>query len=331
MLSQNHWNFQIAKSVSTPDQAAHSNVVWQSKALAPRTIIQWKDLYGLNWTSTLPDPGVTVTIGGKWQACAKGEVFDIDSNGFFTASQVAKDKNFLKVGKVNYQYPGAPGLHIIIGIQNSEGYFDPIYVDPTALALNDTASYQPQEEIQWWYQTDMRTSTMISTASTSLGGVDFSKPAPTTNKYYYSTTYNYESGRWITSEDRPPQTLYVPPLTLFVLEPTRAPHKLFSIWSSVWKGVLSIAVGKDKQAKAQAKLKSLLDIQYKDVKVKFLDGLDIGIELGTPKNAEQNSNDAIGAPDDNIKKVIADCFQYLLDDGILPQGETWVVKKALDY
>ena len=47
----------------------------------------WKDQYGLNWTSSLPGPGISVIIGGEWQACNLGEVFDIDSNGFWVVFQ----------------------------------------------------------------------------------------------------------------------------------------------------------------------------------------------------------------------------------------------------
>jgi len=197
------------------------------------------------------------------------------------------------------------------------------------LTLNSTASYQPQETIQWWYQTDMRTATMISTASTAFGMVDFSGPAPTTNKFFYSTTYNYQSGQWITSEDTPPQTLYAPPLTLNPLQ--NPPSQLFSIWSSIWEGILSVALTAKQQVSGQASLKSLLQIRYKDVEVKVIDDLNISIKLGTPKDAKQNSNDAIGAPNDDVQAVISDCFQYLLDDGDLPASETWVIQKALTY
>lgn len=328
-LSENHWNFQIAKSVSTGTTLQKPNVVWQSKAVAPRTIIQWKDQYALNWTSSLPDPGVSVTISGEWQACNLGEVFDIDSTGFWSASTAPKEDNFMKVGKVNYQYPGADGLHIVVGIQNSDGSFDPIFVDPISLILNSTASYQPQETIRWWYQSDMRTATMISNAHTSLGTVDFSNPAPATSRFFYSTTFNYQSGQWITSEDSPPETLYAPPLALVALQ--SAPSQLFSIWSSIWQGVLSATLTKTQAATATATLKSLLAVRYKDVEVRIIEDLKVNIKLGTPLQAKQNSNDAIGAPNDDIRAEISNCFQYLKNENIIPAGETWVINKVLAY
>jgi hypothetical protein len=328
MLDQNHWCFQIAKSVSTPGQSSPSppNVVWQSKAVAPRTNISWKDQYGLNWTIKLPDPGLSVTLNGEWQACNLGEVFDIGTDGFWTASAVVADKDFMKVGKVGYQYPGVVGLHIVIGIQNSDGGFDTIHVDPVSLALNDTASYKPQEVVTWWYQTGMRTATIISSAATTIGTVDFSTPAPATQKYYYSTTYNYQGGTWITSQDPPPQALYAPPSSVDLLQ--NPPPKLFSIWPSVWEAVLGVIIGTDKQASVSAGLKSLLKIKYSTVDISFLDDLHIKLELGKPKAAMPNSNDAIGEPDETTEDVISDCFQYLSDDGDLPDGETWKIEKA---
>ena len=99
-------------------------------------------------TSSLPGPGISVIIGGEWQACNLGEIFDIDSDGFWAVSQVAKEDNFMKVGKVNYKRPVADGLHIAVGIQNLDDDFNAIFVDPTALAINDAASYQLQETTQ---------------------------------------------------------------------------------------------------------------------------------------------------------------------------------------
>jgi hypothetical protein len=329
-LQQNKWTFVIAKCVAdgvgTPGRF---NVIWQSKGIAPNILIEWKDVYGLNWTANVPDPGASITLGGNWQYCGLGQVYDLNETGFWSASSAAGDSRFMNVGKVNYKYPGSDGVHIVIGIQNSDGGFDTIYVDPTALSIGDSAKYQPQEVVEWWYETGAKSATMISSASTEIGSVDLSQPAPTTNKYFYSTTYKYEAGKWVTSADTPSTTLFDPPLDQQTLQ--SAPPQLFTLWSSIWQGVLSIVVGKDKQASASASLKGLLDIRYNDVQVKFIDDLNIHIELGTPKRAAPNSVDAVGALDENTKGEISDCLQFIEDAKLLPDGETWTITKILEY
>ena len=220
-------------------------------------------MYALNWTSEVPAEGLAVTVSGEWQTCTLGGAYDLNKDGFWSKSpeSVKPNSKFMTVGGVRYSYPGVDGIHIVIGIQNADGNFDIIYVDPTSLAKGSSAKYQPQETVQWWYQTDMRSSTMISTAVASQGSVDLSKPGPITNEYYYSTTYNHNSGTWITSEDEPNEVLYAPPQESFTAEAISPP----SLWPTIVKAIFKIAVSTDKQASASASLKGLLDARYKDV------------------------------------------------------------------
>lgn len=328
-LNGNHWNFQIAKSVNNGDGGATFNVVWQSKSVAPNTIIVWQDVYALNWTAAVPAAGVSVTISGDWQACKLGDSYDLDVNGFWTKSlsTTKADTKFMNVGKVLYQYPGVDGIHVVIGVQNASGDFDTIYVDPTPLPLNSSAKYQPQELVEWWYQADFRTSTMISSASTATGGVDLSSPAPTTNKYYYSTTYNYDSGTWITSADTPPQSLYSPPRDISSI--TDVAPGLFSIWSAALKVLFNVALSDKQQGNASAKLGALLRVRYKDVEVSVIDNLTMDVSIGAPKRARPNSNDAVGAVTDDLIAEVSDFLQFEVDDGDLPGDESWNIEKTV--
>jgi hypothetical protein len=326
MLDDNKWNFQIAKSVANADGTVQYNVIWQSRSVAANTFITWEAQYGMNWTQTLPDPGASVTVGGEWQACSLGQVFDIDKYGLWVPSSVPSEAGFMKVGTVNYQYPGVVGIHIVIGIQNSDGSFGTIFVDPTALTLNDSAVYQPRESLQWWYQTDTRTATMISGASTAMCTLDFTLPGPDTNKYYYSTTYNYSTGTWITSEYAPSDNLYRPPQSLDDVK--LEPPQLFSLWPSTWVVILTNKVATVKQAAVLIRLGFLMRIRYEDVKVEFKNDTNIYIKLGTPKRIARHSAQAIGVPDDNIKGEISDCLQFLVDNGDFPAGQTWKFEKV---
>jgi len=202
-LISNNWNFQIAKSVGNAAGVDTYNIVWQSKAIAPNTYISWHTVYALNYTATVPAPGVTVTVTGDWQACAIGQSYDLDKNGFWQESTSPGDPNFMNVGKVNYKYPDTEGIHIVVGVKNSDGSFNTIFIDKTALPPSSTAKYQPQEKVKLWYQAGIQTSAIISSETTNDHEIDFSKPAPETNKFYYSATFKYDSGTWDISPNAP--------------------------------------------------------------------------------------------------------------------------------
>jgi hypothetical protein len=75
-------------------------------------------------------PGANVTIGGKWQACDKGQIFDIGSNGFFTESESDPVDGCIAIGNNNFHPEGGAGIYIVIGIKDTEtGKFNPIFFD----------------------------------------------------------------------------------------------------------------------------------------------------------------------------------------------------------
>jgi hypothetical protein len=153
-IDANHWQFQIAKVVATsPGSPPMSNMIWKSVALQPQANITWPVEYGLNWSATLPTAGITVTVGGRWQACNKGQAFDLTRLGEWTPSVTAPTPGWMTVGKINYKYPDVPGIHIIVGVKNpATGNFDPIFIDPTELPPGSGGTYQPQELVQWWLE-----------------------------------------------------------------------------------------------------------------------------------------------------------------------------------
>lgn len=145
-LALGHYNFQIAKSVITaPGATPTFNMVWQSQGLAPDTIISWDVNYGLNWTKVLPTLGATVVIGGKWARCDKGQILDIDANGYFEASSSPATKDFLAIGNNGFSPQGGGGIYIVVGLQDSSGKWNPIYFEPTALYTGGGGQWQPQE------------------------------------------------------------------------------------------------------------------------------------------------------------------------------------------
>ncbi|MCJ1379038.1 hypothetical protein MMC17_002137 [Xylographa soralifera] len=204
-LSTNGFSYCIAKSVLDSTGALTYNMVWQSKHLSPRASVTWTVQYGLNWTLDIPVGNAQVTVGGIWQACDPGQVFDLDSNGLFQPSSVASKPAYLKIGKNGYHYDGTSGIHILVGVKTPEGEFEPIYVDTTELGLNMSSWYQPQEKAQWWYEKGVQSTTMITGAVSDVCDYDLTTPNSLTNTYYVSTTYDYDAGTWSTALVPPPQ------------------------------------------------------------------------------------------------------------------------------
>ena len=125
-LSSNGFSFCIAKSVIDSSGNLTFNMVWKALNLAPRAKVSWTVQYGLNWTLDVPTGNAQVTLGGVWQACNPGEVYDIDSVGLFQSSTVPAQPGYLKIGKNGYSYGGSSGIHIIVGVQSPGGGFDPV-------------------------------------------------------------------------------------------------------------------------------------------------------------------------------------------------------------
>lgn len=67
-------------------------------------------------------------------------------------------------------------------------------------------------------------------------------------------------------------------------------------------------------------LKSLLDINYKDVKVSFFNGFRINWDIGAPRNPGPGLADKIEAD-------ISAALQTLLSKGMLPEGEKWTISR----
>ena len=117
-LSNDKYNLQVAKSVSSPSASPSFNVVYSSAFLGPNMSVSWTVQYGLNWTTNVPAPAAQVTYSGVWQACSAGQSYNLDPAGEWVVND--KDPNAkqdsLNVGSNGYQEP----VNIIVGVQNPE-------------------------------------------------------------------------------------------------------------------------------------------------------------------------------------------------------------------
>lgn len=125
-LKQNGFNYCIAKSVIDSSGQLNFNMVWRSQNLAPRANITWTVEYGLNWTLDVPIGSAQITMGGDWQSCAPGQVYDVDEDGLWAPSSEPSKSGYLKVGKNSYRYGTNTGINIIVGVKTPEGEFEPV-------------------------------------------------------------------------------------------------------------------------------------------------------------------------------------------------------------
>ncbi|KAJ5116588.1 hypothetical protein N7456_000936 [Penicillium angulare] len=198
LLSSNQYQLHVAKSVIANGKLVF-NTVWRSKTLSPFVDIKWKPVYGFNWTSDVPASGISITAQGNWMQCNVGQAVDIASSGFFTTSASQPDPNSMMIGVNNYAAENPEGIRIIIGVQNASGSFDPIFVDPSSIPLNATATFQPQEQIQWWYEAGSKQGTVFTKHATKIETADYSGPDPATQSWKKKSIFDYKKGTWTTT------------------------------------------------------------------------------------------------------------------------------------
>ncbi|TLD24007.1 hypothetical protein PspLS_06968 [Pyricularia sp. CBS 133598] len=319
-IKNNGWQYQIAKLVSTDKgKPPISNVVWKSLALQPRATISWVVQYALNWTVTLPTDGISVTVGGEWQVCDKGQSFDLDSTGEWNPSASPGQPGWLSVGNVGYSYPGVTGVHIVVGVKNGDN-FDCVFVDPTALPLNSTGSYQPQEQVKWWLEASNLQGSVYSQTRGAIGGVDLSSPAPSTNNYEYWTTYLVKLGTWANSQTAPPPS-YMAARSVF-----GADFKTVEVkpWPQTIVATFGKAVATAMQNTTSVGLAANLDKNGWSVSFKWVgtSGTTLSGRF-TKKNTEAGTVEALGAHVDDTSAE--DAFNIALNACVadLPAGETW--------
>ena len=137
---------------------------------------------------------------GEWKQCDQGQVFDLDAMGMWEQSTAIPKLRYLKVGKNNYQTnTGTNGVHFMVGVQEARDGSSPIFVDPAETGHGMTALYQPQEKVQWWYQSGMHTSTIIGENVGPVETGDFTPPDAVSGTNSNTSSYNFQAGQWTTT------------------------------------------------------------------------------------------------------------------------------------
>ncbi|KAF2835457.1 hypothetical protein M501DRAFT_454869 [Patellaria atrata CBS 101060] len=334
-LKSNGYQFQIAKTVLKGSGEAETNMVWKSKAIAPVTAISWDVVYALNWTADLTYASAQVTVGGVWQQCNKDQGYELGPDGYWVASSV-KPKPGYMLAKINYQYPETSGIKVIIGVQNESGDYDPVFVDTVSMPPGSTGQYQPQESVTWWYEAGNLTATMISSNMTNPGGVNLSAPAPTTNKYEWWTTFIFDDGKWLNSQQKPAPSLHGPPPFIAPIASNpgfngliEAPSITGLLYPIVCSIVFGVAVKAAQQTDVAQKITDFISQTNLNVKATWTlpNGKELQVTYGKPKNAPANSIAAIAFLASNVDAVapVNAALESAKARGLFPPGETWEV------
>jgi len=131
--------------------------------------------------------------------CNIGQALDIDDNGYFMPSSATPDKTSMMIGTNNYKAQNSEGIRIVIGVMGHASRFEPVFVDPVSLGYKMSATFQPQEKLQWWYDSGSKQATMFTDHKTPYEQGDFSAPDPVTGTFTKQSTYSYADGAWTTT------------------------------------------------------------------------------------------------------------------------------------
>lgn len=343
VIKANKWNLQLAKPVASGGAEPTYTMIWKSQALAPKTTVSWKVQYALGWTAQVPSEGVSISIEGDWQACNKGESFDIDNMGYWKRSTKPVPtgrEGWLSVGDIQYAYPNVLGIHIVIGVLNTaSGEYEPIFVDQTVMPPGSKGWYQPQETISWWLESgDLGGSVLRGTRSESTTQ-DFSSPSdPLSGSYEWSTSYLFQSPdplkHWVFAPGAPAQSHNVPPPsaliarmslggeTAMVLKPNHA-RWLVTFASPMAAAVLA-AVAASLYGKLKAKFRKL------EISIEGTDGTKLRI-VYEPGNVNTLGTSAfLGTAADGPVETIDKALTQMLTSGDITAGETWNIVPEIE-
>lgn len=343
-IKKNKWNLQVTKAVASGSAAPTYNLIWKSRALAPKTYISWNVQYALGWTAQVPNDGVAISIEGDWQPCDKGESFDIDDLGYWkpSPSSVPRKADWLQVGNIDYNYPGVLGIHIVIGLRSADsGLFEPIFVDQTTMQSGSSGVYQPQETVSWWLVGGDRTGEVFSGTKSQSTSQDYTKPSdPLTNSYEWSTSYLFvpptpeNPKHWVVTPGAPPQSRSAPPpsaplkpLTLGGEEPMVLQLDL-ARWIVTFARPLAALALSAAAASLYKKLKPKL--KKLEVSIEGTGGAKLrvvyepgsGSDPGTvafPGTPLGDAGGPVGTIDGALREMLA--------SGDIPAGETWDISQ----
>lgn len=211
------YNIQIAKRVFKRGHDASFNLVWRSieAGRQEKTEIKWKPVYAINWTLEDVDPEHPITLSGMWKKVTLDEGIEYGTGERWSKSQQSPAPGFILV-----KNGASHNIRIVIGIENLNSSFEPIYIDSEALHPGSTTEYQPQENLELWYEKGNRTAHpkgpekeeederfqpwvvygwtdvqwFVKGKRSAVGGIDLSSPWHTTGRFECWTKFRLDGG-----------------------------------------------------------------------------------------------------------------------------------------
>ena len=97
---------------------------------------------------TLPASGDAAHLMGNWGLCDVGKALDLDPNGLWVPSAATPEPGCICIGKNKH----TTAVHVMIGIRRADNGFDVIYYDEDEILVGMTATYKPEDKLQWWHE-----------------------------------------------------------------------------------------------------------------------------------------------------------------------------------
>lgn len=205
VLSEMRFSFNLSFEVKSSHSSSQHNVVFRSqRPEAQSGPIRWQSKYALSFTQTLPPLDSIVYLATPWQACARGDLHELGTAGFFSknASLSAKIDDTLCVCN---KYPIA--VHFVVGMYSDDTkQYEPIFVSPLRVEPGQLATYRPTGRALWWLDRPLVSGSFFD-AERNLGmpcSYACDDASPTTGFREIWTTFNMDEGKWSVKERASP-------------------------------------------------------------------------------------------------------------------------------
>lgn len=181
ILKQNKYKLCFAKKVGDFDY----NVVWQSyEKYMILNRLSWEPVYAMFGTNCFKE-SVTVKATCRPVKMELGQITTLDANGVLSNPVSGGEETALNL--VNEYGEIHPGVNQISYEIDGSKVSTPIYVAKEAM-LSGTASLQPKEKVLVWFERNIETGTMFSTARLNSVEIDLT--------YTNAANVEYDGDGW---------------------------------------------------------------------------------------------------------------------------------------
>jgi hypothetical protein len=185
-LKTNNYAMCFAKKVASGSDGGSYNVVWQSLTkYVYSTAFSWTPQFSLFGTNVFADT-VTVTATTNQRALGLGQQCLLDANGILQPPATGGPVTGVSMqNQFGLIHPALSQISTLNGVQQTT----PLYVAPSGM-VQGSVTLTPIDTVMVWFQQDIATSTMFSSARSMSTEIDLTS----TN----TATRLYKGGQWST-------------------------------------------------------------------------------------------------------------------------------------